>query len=295
MYERNDNESLVYDIQHGCEKKNDLIEKLWCNNIKLIRKIIHECTGLSYYNAEDIQDLEDLEQQSFLGFADAIQGYDCNSGVKFFTYARFHIKHSIYQYYDRAGQTIRVPAHMRKHIKDYRNAEVIFSQSGEKYKQDYIENKLGITKTTLRSTELAMTRMQLVSVDAPLDPSDPERGALINNISDQNQDGEKACDSVYLQELHKFLVIAIRKLPEVEKQIIIARYYQGYSIGKIASCFGCTRQNVSKHLQKAYRKMRCGKNGKILSTFLPEKAYLRVNRVSKNRKKNIQVESEFLI
>ena len=43
------NEEIIQQIQRNQGDKTELIEKLWLENLGLIRKIIKELTGLDYY------------------------------------------------------------------------------------------------------------------------------------------------------------------------------------------------------------------------------------------------------
>lgn len=71
-----DNESIVKQIQSGQGNRQELLERLWTDNLGLIRKIIHRLTGLQYGYPPDREDFEDLEQQAFIGIMDSVQHYD---------------------------------------------------------------------------------------------------------------------------------------------------------------------------------------------------------------------------
>jgi len=43
-----DNESIVKQLQAGQGNREELLERLWTDNLGLIRKIIHRLTGLQY-------------------------------------------------------------------------------------------------------------------------------------------------------------------------------------------------------------------------------------------------------
>ena len=101
-----DNESIVKQIQTEQGNRQELLERLWTDNLGLIRKIIHRLTGLQYGYPPDREDFEDLEQQAFIGIMDSVQHYDSKRGEKFFTFAYYYIKLSVYRYYDFSGQTL---------------------------------------------------------------------------------------------------------------------------------------------------------------------------------------------
>ncbi len=64
-----DNETIVTLIQSGQGNRNELLTELWKNNIGLVRKIIHQLTGLD--RKRDRQDFgsKTLENQGFPGFS----------------------------------------------------------------------------------------------------------------------------------------------------------------------------------------------------------------------------------
>ena len=93
---------------------SEVMARLWENNQGLIRMIVHNVTGLT----EREEGFEDMVQQSYFGFASAAESYDPASGVEFSTYAANRVKWSLCRYYERNGYTVRVPAYMRRRIRD---------------------------------------------------------------------------------------------------------------------------------------------------------------------------------
>lgn len=65
---------------------------------------------------------------------------------------------------------------------------------------------------------------------------------------------------------------------------------------QIASAMNCTSQNVSQHAKSAYKKIRIGKYGKELATFLPERASLQAEkRIQDEFKELSEQERDLLI
>lgn len=79
-YMKWDNESIVKQIQTGQGNRQELLERLWTDNLGLIRKIIHKLTGLQYGYPPDREDFGDMEQQAFIGIMDSVQHYDSTRG-----------------------------------------------------------------------------------------------------------------------------------------------------------------------------------------------------------------------
>ena len=59
-------------------------------------------------------DLEDLEQEGFLGLYDAVAGYDPDREVKFLTYAQKWIRQKIVRYIQDNRSSLRIPVLYKK-------------------------------------------------------------------------------------------------------------------------------------------------------------------------------------
>lgn len=291
-----DNESIVKQIQTGQGNRNELLERLWTDNLSLIRKIIHELTGLEHWKWSDRQDFEDLEQQAFLGLLDCIPHFDSTKGTKFFTFATAYIRKSVYKYYDRASQALRIPAYMRKRIRDYIGEKERLREKGLPPTDEMIQERLGMSDNALRETLLAIRKLDLQRLDSYLNESDKESGTVLDMLDSIENTSETATESVHDRELHDLLRSAIQSLPKTEREIITARHFQRMGTSQIASAMNCTSQNVSQHAKSAYKKIRIGKYGKELATFLPERASLQAEkRIQDEFKELSEQERDLLI
>lgn len=289
-----DNESLVKQIQTGQGNRNELLERLWTDNIRLIRKIIHEMTGLE--REKDRQDFEDLEQQAFLGIMDSIPRFDSSQGKKFFTFAIHYIRKSIMRYYDSAGQTMRVPAYMRAQIRAYMREKERQKANGMPATDESIRKALGMSKGTLQSTLRTVRKMEMQSLDSYLNESDKDSGTVLDMIAGNENSSEIAMISVHDKELKDLLRSILQSLPDTEREILIARHYQRMRTEQIAKAMNCTPQNVSQHAKTAYKRIRTGKYGKELLTFLPERAIERsAQRIENDFKELSEQERGLLI
>lgn len=291
-----DNESIVKQIQTGQGNRNELLERLWTDNIGLIRKIIHELTGLDRGKWSDIQDFEDLEQQAFLGIMDCIQHFDSAKGTKFFTFATAYIRKSVYRYYDRASQALRIPAYMRKRIRDFIGERDRLRKKGLPATDEIIQERLGMSDNALRETLLAIQKLELQRLDSYLNESDSNSRTILDMIAGIENTSDTATESVHDRELHELLHFALQELPEPERYVLIARHYQRHNTRQIAREMNCTSQNVSRLVKSAYRKIRTGKYGKELATFLLERASHRAEkRIQDEFKELSEQERDLLI
>lgn len=264
------NEQIASQIQSGIGDRQELLSELWTNNIGLTQKIIHQATGLQ----RDIhrQDFEDLEQEAFIGLMSAVQKYDPAAGVKFFTYAENYIRKSIYRYYDRNGQALRVPAYMRKRIKEYTQAQEKLKSQGKAVTDENIRNLLSWSDNAMRSVLATVRKMEMQRLDSYLNDSDKDSGTFLDMIASSETTDNDAFVKSYDNELHRLLQKALAELPEREQMVLRALFFQGNSVKKVATLLGCTSQNISKIKKESFKKIRTGKYGNELIEFLPEKS-----------------------
>lgn len=79
-------------------------------NEKLVMSIAKRFTFNGKY------ELDDLQQEGFIGLMKAIELFDTSYDVAFSTYAAYWIKQAITRYIYNTGSTIRIPVHLREKI-----------------------------------------------------------------------------------------------------------------------------------------------------------------------------------
>lgn len=270
------NEKIVSQIQNCTGDRQELLTELWISNLGLVQKIIHQATGLQ----RDIhrQDFEDLEQQAFIGIMDAVQKYEPVAGVKFFTYAKSYIRKSIYNYYDRNGQALRLPAYMRKRIKEYMQVRDNLRMKGKSATIENIQEILSWSDNAMRSVVETIRKMEMQRLDSYLNESDKDSGTVLDMLANFENVCEDALAGSYAEELRTTLQKAMAALPDREQFVLRSLFFQGYSEKKLAEHMGCTKQNVSRIKRGAFRQIRKGKYCKELIEFLPEMA---INKAEK--------------
>lgn len=102
--------------------------------------------GLAYKAAHSAklycdESFDDLSQEAFLGLIRAVEGFDCNRGIKFSSYATPRIAGKILQYIRDKSKLIRLTQSMQKLIADIKKA----SREIQESTPTKICEKLGIT------------------------------------------------------------------------------------------------------------------------------------------------------
>lgn len=288
------NEKIVSQIQNGIGDRQELLSELWTCNLGLVQKIIHRCTGLQ--KDIDRQDFEDLEQQAFIGIMCAMQKYDPAAGVKFFTYAESYIKKSIYKYYDRNGQALRLPAYMRKRIRQYMQARESLRMKGKAASIEKIQELLSWSDNAMRSVVETIRKAEMQSLDYNLNENEKDSVTVLDMIVASENVEEDALSGSYLEGLHSILQLALGELSHRERTVLQALFFQGLSYKELADCFGCTKQNISKIKGDAYKNIRMGKYGSELLSYLPDRKAKRAKkRIDQDFKELSEDERDLLL
>lgn len=118
------NEQLVTLIKNGMDVSDNML-KLWQQNRGFIFKI---ASGYKGY-----EELEDLNQQGYIGLCHAVEGYRLEEDIPFINYAAFWIRQSIKRYIENCGSIVRIPSHEWQRQKKYKKLLHDFeAQTGRK-------------------------------------------------------------------------------------------------------------------------------------------------------------------
>ena len=133
-------------------------------------------------------ELEDLEQEGYLGLCDAVDRYDPDAGVLFLTYANHWIRQKIARYCQNCGTLVRIPVGERELLRKYKKLESVFlTQIGRRPSDAEIRRYMGITQRTLDGLRKAAQMGQLEALDAFLLEDD---GATLGDTIDAGVDVE---------------------------------------------------------------------------------------------------------
>ena len=105
------NEQLVIRIKTGEDVAGNM-EQLY----NQVRRFIHVLA----WKYRDSGELEDLEQEGYLALYPAIDGYDPAQGVRFLTYAEYHIRQRMRRYLQMNGSCLRLPVHCLEKVQRYK-------------------------------------------------------------------------------------------------------------------------------------------------------------------------------
>ena len=224
---------LIQQAQAGDETA---CETLIRTNSGLIWSIVRRFSGRGV-------DTEDLYQLGSLGFVKAVQGFDCDYGTQFSTYAVPKISGEIRRFLRDDGS-----------IKISRTVKSLAMRINTAREQ--ICMKTGHEPTVSQLSELLdLSPEQIAACDTACMPADSlqreigEDGATLEHIVGDNGIEDKILDSVLLRE-------CMHKLNEREQKVILLRYFRNQTQQKCAFLLGISQVQVSRIERRAIEHMR---------------------------------------
>lgn len=281
------NEQIVKQIQAGIDVKENQ-ERLWKNNRKFVLSIIMRYCGFT-------EELDDLEQQGFLGLLTASAKYRPEQGTKFITYSAYWIKQSIFRYNENCAGSIRVPAYMKSNIRKYEQFRYVYRNEHGRYPSEAeLCQELKLSPYSLMRLEETIHSMRAVRLDEPAYGVDADECFLAFLQSDEDLE-ETVTYSVYRAELHSELEKALKILDPVTRNMIYSVYYQGYSKARTAELFRCSKQNVCERIGKGFYRILHSPHREILEGFLGDGCRYNEYAYSEYADLDVEVDNKFLV
>lgn len=217
------NEELTARIQAG---ETEAIAELWEQNLKLVKSTVRRVSGLS----ERDSGFDDLEQQAFFGFRAAAYAFDPAAGVKFSTYAAKRIEWELCRYYEQNGYTVRLPAYMRRRIRDcLEQKRRMEAAVGHSVSYAAALEALHLPPAVAAGMLAAFSRLETMSLDTETGSS------ILDMLASETETAEVVIGQEWHRELHELLIKALEDIPEDVRGIIRRHYFGGVSIARMAA------------------------------------------------------------
>lgn len=188
---------------------------------------------------------EDLVQIGALGMIKAIRSYRPEYGCVFSTYAVPLIIGEIRRFLRDDGM-IKVSRGVKQlGVHAMKQREIYIKENGKEPKTDELAKICGVS-----TEELVFALEACYPHHSLSEPAGEGDGACLENILPDKNDGiESLCDKISLKD-------AIRKLTDLERQIIHLRYYRDMSQQKTAQVLGLSQVKVSRCEKKIFEKLK---------------------------------------
>ncbi len=205
-------------------------ETLVKENIGLVWSIVRRFGQRGY-------EFDDLFQIGTIGLMKAIDYFDLSYGVKFSTYACPMISGEIRRFL-RDDSMIKVSRTIKDQQSKLRKAqEMYFITHGKEATPAKLSELTGIP---LEEVIIALdVSVEIDSLQKVVYQGEHNEICLMDRIEDPKDESEQVVNQMLLREL-------IAKLPEMEKNIIILRYYCNQTQSQIAKRLGISQVQVSR-------------------------------------------------
>ncbi|MDO5026784.1 MAG: SigB/SigF/SigG family RNA polymerase sigma factor [Tissierellia bacterium] len=196
-------------------------------------------------------DYDDLFQVASLGLIYAIDRFDVSKGFEFSSYATPTIVGEIKRYFRDKSWVIKVPRRIQEMSKKVNLARVELSQELQRNPSiDDIADYLGISSEEVIEVLDASQVYSPQSLDKSLDTSNDDKDVSFGDllgVEDKNYESIEVMD---------FIKKTMDKLKDVEKKILVYRYFDKMTQIAIAEELGVSQMTVSRIEKKVLKKFR---------------------------------------
>ena len=239
------NEQLVLRIKAGEDVANNMLQ-LYHQMEKAIAKIA--------YNYRNLAELEDLQQEGYIGLCKAVDAYKPESGVLFVNYAWKCIEWHISRYIAE-NNPLHIPAHMYDSIRKYKRFfRAFMSEHHRNPSENEIRHFMGLDTEQVAFLLKCVKMGQIDSLNRELDTEDG--GTVEDFIADDTDIESDVLDDVLMEQMRTELWEVVDSLPEEQSLVIQLRYKDGMTLEQIQNTLGMTQHKVRSAEEKGKRNLR---------------------------------------
>ena len=217
----------------------------------LIERHLYIAEILSKKYANRGIDYDDIYQVACVGLIYAVDRFDVNKGFQFSSFATPTIIGEIKKHFRDKGWTIRVPRRIQELSKKINNAKVTLSQElqGSPTVADIAEYLNSTEEEILEAMEGSKVYTPQ-SLDLTYDSNNDDKDI---NLADLIGEEDAHFDKI---ENNDFLLRAMKKLNDMEKKILIDRYFNRKTQVSIAEDLDISQMTVSRVEKRVIEKLR---------------------------------------
>lgn len=217
----------------------------------LIEKHLYIAEILAKKYANRGIDFDDIYQVASIGLIYAIERYDIEKGFEFSSFATPTIIGEIKKHFRDKGWTIRVPRRIQELSKKINNAKVLLSQELQRVPSiEDIANYIGVTEEEVLEAMEASKVYTPQSLDVTFDSHNDDKEVNLAELI-----GE---EDLYFSRIENndFLSKTMEKLNDVEREILIERYFNKRTQVTIANKLEISQMTVSRIEKRILEKLR---------------------------------------
>jgi RNA polymerase sigma factor for flagellar operon FliA len=192
---------------------------------------------------------EDISSYGIEGLIDAVEKFTPKMGARFETYALVRIRGNII---DKVRSQDFLPRSVRRKIRDVKEAQdILKSQYGRAATNSEIAQYLGIEKEKVE---------QLLADDTTITSIYDKKGSADGDIEiiDTIEDSQTLAphEEVEEKDIKKGLEIALKRLPERERTIMVLYYHENMTLKEIGDAINVSESRVSQLHAQAIMKLK---------------------------------------
>jgi RNA polymerase sigma factor (sigma-70 family) len=162
----------------ACAGDVDAQEQLVKAHLRLVTRIAHHYAGFGL-------PLADIIAEGNLALIRAAQLYNPKFGTKFTTYASVWIKQRIHRAITKQARAVRIPVWRSQRLRKLaRLNDDLSAELGRAATSDELAERLGLTPEQM--SELQGDRLEVMSLDVPVSPDDPDSRTMSDTFADEN-------------------------------------------------------------------------------------------------------------
>ena len=241
-----ENEQLVARIQGGDNEAENMLQ-LWKQNKGFIAMIARR------YSAG--AEVEDLEQEGYIGLCEAVRNYDPARGMSFISYAAFHIKRRMRICADNS-RTVRLSFNAGDEVRQYQKIM-------REYRQEYgcdpsdweLCSFLYVSREKLDQIRKAAQMGNIRSLDEPVQGMDGDVniGDTVASGADMEEDTIREIDK---ERMKRELWLAVDQLPGDQPAVLRMVYGDGMTRIKAGEVLGYGNGKVGIEERRALNALR---------------------------------------
>lgn len=196
-------------------------------------------------------EFDDLFQIASLGLVLAVDRFNIEKGFEFSSFATPTITGEIKRYFRDKGWVIRVPRRIQELSKRINNAKLELSQRLQKAPNvDEIADYIGVSSEEVIEAMDASQVYSPQSIDKNLDSSSEDREISFADLLGEDDKNYQLIEDI------DFIKEAMEELSDVERKIVVYRYFEKMTQVAIAEELDISQMTVSRLEKKVIKKFR---------------------------------------
>lgn len=229
--------ALIEQSHHGDKEARD---RLVQNNLGLVWSIVRRFDNRGH-------EREDLFQIGSIGLMKAIDKFDTTYEVRFSTYAVPMITGEIKRFLRDDGM-IKVSRSLKENAMKIRAAEAALQK--EKGREITLEELKEATGIAVEEIVMALeANVEVESIYKSIYQSDGKEICLVDKLTERTDQNEILLDHMLLKQL-------MEHLDEMERELIVQRYFQDKTQTQVAENLGISQVQVSRMEKRILLRMR---------------------------------------